>query len=33
MIYLIRAYGNEGKSALKVGFANDLNIRMTQLTI
>ena len=30
MIYLIRTYGDEGKSALKVGFANDLNIRMSQ---
>ena len=30
MIYLIRSYGKEGKSALKVGFANDLNLRMSQ---
>ena len=30
MIYLIRTYGDKGKSALKVGFASDLNTRMTQ---
>ena len=30
MIYLIRAYGKDGESILKVGFANDLERRMSQ---
>ena len=30
MIYLIRTYGDEGKSALKVGFASDLERRLSQ---
>lgn len=30
MIYLIRSYGDGGKSALKIGFASDLERRMSQ---
>ena len=30
MIYLIRTYGKDGESILKVGFANDLERRMSQ---
>ena len=30
MIYLIRTYGDGGKSALKIGFASNLETRMSQ---
>ena len=30
MIYLIRSYGKDEQTALKIGFASDLEIRMSQ---
>lgn len=30
MLYLIRSFGREGKSILKVGYTDDLNRRMSQ---